>query len=93
MSTTPSNLKQPFGITNLAQLERFRKWAAIHPELGLDPQAPIPEHMREGCRKMTHVAGTNGGLLPCGSVLVMGEVTGRYYCAECTKKGLVSPHD
>lgn len=46
-----------------------------------------------GCGLPTHVAGTNGGTMPCGAVLTQFGTTGPYYCAECTAKGLLSPHD
>lgn len=46
-----------------------------------------------GCGLLTHVAGTQGGRMPCGAVLTQFGVTGPYYCAECTAKGLLSPHE
>jgi len=88
--------RQPFGLTNLAQLARFRKWAKIHPELNLDPNAPLPEHLSQylpGCGRSTHVVGTNGGMMPCGGELTSQGKTGQYFCAECTAKGLQSVHD
>lgn len=35
----------PIGLTTMGQLERFRKWAAIHQELNLNDQAPVPPHL------------------------------------------------
>lgn len=46
-----------------------------------------------GCGKGTHVSGTNGGTMLCGSMLTALGITDRYYCAACTQKGLRSNHD
>ena len=32
------NKKKPFGIQTKAQMERFFKWAKMHPELGLESE-------------------------------------------------------
>lgn len=36
-----------------------------------------------GCGAPTHVVGTNGGTLPCGSMLTMFGETKPYYCGHC----------
>ena len=36
-----------------------------------------------GCGAPTHVAGTNGGTLPCGSLLTQFGKTEPYYCGLC----------
>jgi hypothetical protein len=37
-----------------------------------------------GCGKPTHVAGTNGGMMPCGAVLTQLDGTkAPYYCGRC----------
>jgi hypothetical protein len=36
-----------------------------------------------GCGKPTHVAGTNGGLMPCGALLTCFGTTEPYYCGVC----------
>lgn len=46
-----------------------------------------------GCGRATHVTGTNGGTMPCGSMLTQLGVTAPYYCARCTSLGAKSPHD
>jgi hypothetical protein len=38
-----------------------------------------------GCASPTHVAGTNGGTLPCGSLLKMFGKTAPYYCGYCER--------
>jgi hypothetical protein len=43
--------------------------------------APLGEN--GGCGSPTHVAGTNGGEMPCGSLLTMMGETKPYYCAAC----------
>lgn len=42
---------------------------------------------RKGCGKPTHVTGTNGGTLPCGSLLrdLDGSLN-PYYCPVCERK-------
>ena len=42
---------------------------------------------------MTYVVGTNGGMMPCGADLTIGEVTAPYYCGRCFAAGLRGPHD
>lgn len=37
----------------------------------------------KGCGHVTHVAGTNGGTMPCGAKLTMFGKTEPYYCAKC----------
>lgn len=46
------------------------------------PAMPPPQN--GGCGAQTHVAGTNGGTLPCGSMLTMLGTTNPYYCAVCS---------
>lgn len=36
-----------------------------------------------GCGQLTHVSGTQGGMMHCGSVLTMFGRTLPYYCARC----------
>lgn len=36
-----------------------------------------------GCGSPTHVEGTNGGTMPCGSILHRFGVAAPYYCAAC----------
>ena len=38
-----------------------------------------------GCGAPTHVAGTNGGVLPCGSWLRIQDVSKPYYCGACQR--------
>jgi hypothetical protein len=38
---------------------------------------------RTGCGRPTHVVGTNGGTMPCGSLLTTFGWTRRYFCADC----------
>lgn len=45
-----------------------------------------------GCGCLTHVAGTNGGRMPCGATLTMLGVTDRYFCAACSEVNK-SKHD
>ena len=37
----------------------------------------------KGCGKPTHVTGTNGGTMACGSLLTMFGKTEPYYCIAC----------
>ena len=42
-----------------------------------------PVEIKEGCGALTHVAGTNDGKMPCGSILhSFGDVK-PYYCGKC----------
>jgi hypothetical protein len=41
------------------------------------------EHDMKGCGKQTHVAGTNGGTMPCGAMLTNFGKTEPYYCGAC----------
>lgn len=50
---------------------------AIHVNLRL------PTGESGGCGTFTHVTGTNGGKMPCGSTLTMFGKTEPYYCAHC----------
>lgn len=43
----------------------------------------------KGCGRGTHVAGTNGGMMPCGSNLTKHGKTEPYYCAKCEPVGTV----
>lgn len=45
----------------------------------------IPAGLNGGCGAPTSVAGTNGGELPCGSLLRMFGKTEPYYCAACAR--------
>lgn len=36
-----------------------------------------------GCGSPTHVAGTNGGTMPCGALLTRFGETKPYYCGNC----------
>lgn len=36
-----------------------------------------------GCGRPTHVAGTNGGTVPCGANLTVFGKTAPYFCAKC----------
>jgi hypothetical protein len=38
----------------------------------------------QGCGRATHVIGTNGGTISCGSILRHGDTTERYYCSLCS---------
>jgi hypothetical protein len=42
---------------------------------------PIPPGINGGCGTRTHVAGTNGGTMPCGALLNGTP----YYCGHCDK--------
>lgn len=43
----------------------------------------LPQGENGGCGTLTHVAGTNGGKMPCGSLLTTFGKTEPYYCAHC----------
>jgi len=45
----------------------------------------LPEGRNGGCGAPTHVAGTNGGTMPCGSILHRFGKAEPYYCAYCEK--------
>ena len=36
-----------------------------------------------GCGSLTHVVGTNGGKMPCGSLLTEFGIKAPYYCGAC----------
>lgn len=38
---------------------------------------------KQGCGKLTHVIGTNGGKMPCGANLTTFGKTAPYYCDDC----------
>jgi len=42
-----------------------------------------PRGENGGCGTKTHVAGTNGGTMPCGSLLTVFGRTEPYYCVHC----------
>lgn len=48
----------------------------------------MPEGPNGGCGAPTHVEGTNGGTLPCGSNLTQSGVTEPYYCGHCATQSL-----
>lgn len=58
-------------------------------------QLPVmPPPSNDGCGTPTFVAGTNGGMMPCGAMLTLGAITAPYYCAQCqTEKGLRCYHN
>lgn len=43
----------------------------------------LPVGENGGCGTPTHVAGTNGGKMPCGSLLTRFGKTKPYYCGCC----------
>lgn len=45
----------------------------------------------KGCGKPTHVDGTNGGTMPCGSLLTAFGTTKPYYCAACQTQTAQEP--
>lgn len=49
----------------------------------LVPRLHCPPGQNGGCGVPTHVVGTNGGEMPCGSLLTMFGKTAPYYCATC----------
>lgn len=47
---------------------------------------PLPEGENGGCGAPTHVAGTNGGTMPCGALLTQSGATAPYYCGACYER-------
>ena len=47
---------------------------------------PIPPGENGGCGTQTHVVGTNGGTMPCGSLLTQFGKTDPYYCGACAEE-------
>jgi hypothetical protein len=48
---------------------------------------PIPPADNGGCGDLTHVAGTNGGRVRCGSVITWMDGTSHpYFCDRCSTK-------
>jgi len=47
---------------------------------------PIPPGKNGGCGSRTHVEGTNGGTMPCGSLLTRFGKTEPYYCDHCSQE-------
>ena len=45
----------------------------------------IPPADNGGCGASTHVAGTNGGTMPCGALLHRFGKAEPYYCGACSK--------
>ena len=46
---------------------------------------PLPPPQNGGCGCPMHVAGTNGGTVPCGNMLMqLDGMTSPYYCARCS---------
>lgn len=45
--------------------------------------SPLPTGLNGGCGAPTHVTGTNGGTMPCGSLLTQSGRTEPYFCAHC----------
>lgn len=43
----------------------------------------IPAGQNGGCGAPINVAGTNGGKMPCGSMLTMFGKTAPYFCGSC----------
>lgn len=49
------------------------------------PRFAKPEGENGGCGAPTHVAGTNGGTMPCGSPLTRFGKTEPYFCGACAE--------
>ncbi len=47
---------------------------------------PIPTGKNGGCGSRTYVEGTNGGTMPCGSLLTRFGKTEPYYCGHCSQE-------
>ena len=47
---------------------------------------PIPPGKNGGCGSRTYVEGTNGGTMPCGSLLTRFGKTEPYYCDHCSQE-------
>ena len=48
-----------------------------------------PDGLNGGCGTPTHVEGTNGGKMPCGSYLTMFGVREPYYCGSCSSNPII----
>jgi len=46
----------------------------------------FPPPQNGGCGAPTHVAGTNGGTMPCGAFLTMLGERKPYYCGACQEE-------
>src|SRR5664279_1053036 len=51
----------------------------------------LPEGPNGGCGTLTHVAGTNGGRIPCGVMLTENGKTEPYFCGHCKPMNPPSP--
>ena len=51
----------------------------------------LPEGPNGGCETLTHVAGTNGGRMPCGAMLTENGKTEPYFCGHCKPMNPPSP--
>ena len=52
--------------------------------IGVELSCPLGDN--GGCGALTHVVGTNGGTMPCGSRLTQFGKTEPYYCAACQER-------
>ncbi|OGT90135.1 MAG: hypothetical protein A2286_00040 [Gammaproteobacteria bacterium RIFOXYA12_FULL_61_12] len=50
--------------------------------------APHQDRQNGGCGAMTHVEGTNDGMLPCGSLLTRFGKDEPYYCSGCHSRAI-----